>query len=316
MFSLSKNNPKPKAYSYIRWSSAIQSEGDSNRRQMEAAERYAAEHGLELVETMRDEGKSAYKGKNLSDDAALGSFIQAVDAGKIEKGSYLLVEAHDRLSRQEPALAANTFLSIINMGIIVVTLQDGIEYRTGQMDMMKLFGSIIKMSVAHEESEKKRQRGKANWQAKRQKALNDGTIMTSACPKWLSLSEDKKSFIVDEKKAAIIRRIFQMSNDGYGLYKITQTLNHEKVPLLGIGKQWRADTVYSLMQSKSLIGEYQPKKRLENSEKKVPDGESIKGYYPAIISEETFYGNLSALNRRKSVGRGRKGVNFTNIFAG
>jgi DNA invertase Pin-like site-specific DNA recombinase/uncharacterized protein (UPF0335 family) len=317
MFSLSKSpTPKPLAYSYIRWSSAIQTEGDSNRRQLEAAERYAAEHGLELVETMRDEGKSAYTGKNLSDGSALGTFIQAIDNGDIEPGSYLLVEAHDRLSRQEPAQALSTFLSIINKGIVVVTLQDGIEYRTGQMDMMKLFGSIIKMSVAHEESEKKRQRGKANWEGKRKKAIDDGIKLTGTCPSWLSLSKDRKSFIINEQKANIIRRMFQMSADGYGLYKIAKTFNQEKIPTLNGTKEWKYNNLQLQMTQRTLIGEYQPKKRLNNASERMPVGEPIRGYYPAIISEDMFYAHLSAIKRRRSVGKGRKGSKLTNIFAG
>lgn len=42
---------KPKAYSYIRFSSPEQAKGDSYRRQREAALAYCQEQGLELAAT-------------------------------------------------------------------------------------------------------------------------------------------------------------------------------------------------------------------------------------------------------------------------
>jgi hypothetical protein len=56
---------RPKAYSYTRFSSPEQAQGDSLRRQTEAARAYAAKHKLDLDEelTFHDPGMSAYRGK-------------------------------------------------------------------------------------------------------------------------------------------------------------------------------------------------------------------------------------------------------------
>lgn len=43
-----------KAFSYVRFSSGRQAEGDSERRQIAAAERYAADHGYELDTQFKD----------------------------------------------------------------------------------------------------------------------------------------------------------------------------------------------------------------------------------------------------------------------
>src|SRR5437879_2330587 len=58
--------PKPKAYSYLRFSTPDQLKGDSQRRQLEAARSYAREQGLELDEelTFHDLGVTAFRGKN------------------------------------------------------------------------------------------------------------------------------------------------------------------------------------------------------------------------------------------------------------
>jgi hypothetical protein len=60
---------------------------------------------LDTELTFEDLGKSAYRGANVM-DGALGQFIEAVDSGQVKKGSYLLVENLDRLSRDRiwPAL--------------------------------------------------------------------------------------------------------------------------------------------------------------------------------------------------------------------
>ncbi|MCP9234260.1 recombinase family protein [Mesorhizobium sp. LMG 17147] len=54
------------AYSYIRWSSAVQGDGDSLRRQKHMAEDWCHRNGVRLAdEVMIDAGVSAYRGKNL-----------------------------------------------------------------------------------------------------------------------------------------------------------------------------------------------------------------------------------------------------------
>ena len=58
---------RPKAYSYIRFSTPEQADGDSLRRQTEAARAYAARHDLDFDETLdlTDPGISAHYGKNV-----------------------------------------------------------------------------------------------------------------------------------------------------------------------------------------------------------------------------------------------------------
>ena len=93
------------AYSYARFSSAAQGEGDSELRQLDAARQYAAEKGFLLDESLGvDRGLSGFSGENLS-EGVLGEFIRQCKAGKIPRGSALLIENPDRLSRQKFAQA-------------------------------------------------------------------------------------------------------------------------------------------------------------------------------------------------------------------
>lgn len=92
-----------RVYSYLRFSDAKQSAGSSADRQTQYAAKWAKERGLTLDETLslRDEGLSAFHQHHVK-QGALGTFLRAVDDGRIPHGSVLVVEGLDRLSRAEP----------------------------------------------------------------------------------------------------------------------------------------------------------------------------------------------------------------------
>ena len=92
-----------KLYSYQRWSSAVQADGTSKARQSHAAEQYARDNNLEIVEIV-DSGISGFRSLN-SKNGALSQFLDAVDAGLIIKNSYLYVESLDRITRDEIDIA-------------------------------------------------------------------------------------------------------------------------------------------------------------------------------------------------------------------
>src|ERR1700690_1772088 len=116
----------PKAYSYIRFSSTKQQRGDSLKRQTDLRDQYLLQHpDLELDTSLglEDLGVSAYDKSNIT-KGALGAFLGHVEEGKIPRGSFLLVESLDRLSRIQPIDALPIFLGVINAGITIVTLFD------------------------------------------------------------------------------------------------------------------------------------------------------------------------------------------------
>lgn len=73
---------------------------------------------------MADLGVSAFRGKNRGSEAELGKFLALVEAGKVEKGAYLIVESLDRISREEVIDVLPVFTSLIKAGIVIVTLMD------------------------------------------------------------------------------------------------------------------------------------------------------------------------------------------------
>jgi len=194
----------PIAYSYIRFSTPDQILGDSLRRQTEASNQYAIEHGLTLDETLniRDLGVSAFKGNNF-ETGALGQFLVAIDDGRVAKDSYLLVESLDRLSRLPVTEALAIFQAIIGRGITIVTLIDSAIYSKERLrnDWTPLLIALVTMSRAHEESAVKSRRIKAAWEAKKVRVKSNKEVMSGRCPWWLKLSDDKSKYEIVEEKA-------------------------------------------------------------------------------------------------------------------
>jgi DNA invertase Pin-like site-specific DNA recombinase len=158
------NGERARAYSYVRMSTDMQLKGDSRRRQMQLSADYAKDHNLILVEDFRleDIGVSAFTGDNVR-EGEFGRFLNAVKQGLIPQGTYLLVEALDRISRQSILKSLPLFLEIINSGITIVTLRDKRVYRAQAFNIDDLYTSITSLKLAHEESLLKSERGGQAW---------------------------------------------------------------------------------------------------------------------------------------------------------
>ncbi len=306
----------PKCYSYIRFSTPEQLKGDSLRRQLKMSEDYAREHGLEL-DPMRDLGLSAFKGVHRS-RGALGGFLTLVEAGKIPKGSTLLVESLDRLSREQVLDALEQFLSIVRAGVKVVTLGDRMEYTRESINanIGQLMFSLTIMSRAHEESLTKAKRIKAAWEQKRN--MIGEQKLTSRAPEWLELTPDRTAFRPIPERAEIIVRIYREKLAGRGAGLIARDLNQQTAWTPKNG--WRKSYVEKILRTSAVIGEYQPHKMTVDADgnyKRVPIGEPIPDYFPKVVPEESFYAVRQQMEQRASLnagnGGGRNGK-ISNLF--
>lgn len=295
----------PTAYSYVRFSSAIQAKGDSLRRQTQLAQEYCTRHTLTLSEqSFTDLGVSAFNSANTNEDNGLGQFLKALEQRVIPRDSFLLVESLDRLSRAKVQTALRQLLNIIEYGITVVTLIDNRTYNSDS-DTTDLIISLTVMERAHNESKTKSERIKAAWANKR--ANPNTTKRTSLTPFWLSLNADRRTYSVIEQHVKVIKRIFELSIDGHGIISIVRTLNDEGIPAPK-GGTWANTTISRILNSKAVIGHYMP------FQGRTSTNSLIENYYPAIISEETYYLSQSRkAERSKPSAAGRK-TTFPNVF--
>jgi DNA invertase Pin-like site-specific DNA recombinase len=309
------------AYSYIRFSSALQERGDSIRRQTEMSTKYAAEHGLVLDNSlnMRDEGLSAFDGSNI-DKGALGGFLQLARDGFVRRGSVLLVESFDRLSRADTWQAFGVFRQILDQGVTIVTLGDenvfSPESMKGEAATIPMIMSIVYMARAHEESVRKSQRVRAAWKSKRENASN--AKLTATCPQWMKLSPDRKSFELIPENVNVVRRIIHLQLQGMGQQSIVKLLNQEGVSPINyrsrIGNGWHPSTIQKISTSTALYGAYQP--TTGEGKSRIPAGELVEDYFPPLITKGEFHSLQLARQDRLSRGRGAKGPAFTNLFSG
>ncbi|UPR29371.1 recombinase family protein [Vibrio crassostreae] len=303
------------AYSYIRFSSSRQADGDSIRRQAELAIAYADKHGLNLQDvSISDFGVSAFRGTNAT-EGELGEFLRLVDSGDIASDCYLLVESLDRLSRDKVRKALRLFLSIIDRGITVVTLSDNRVYSPDSDNDMELLMSILIMSRANNESEMKSQRTSAAWNKARLDALNGIKAKNSRLPDWLSWNDDKTGFVVDQSAKEIVQRVFELSAGGSGIEIIARTLNEEGSRTFKQGKDWRSSGVSKLLRNRAVIGEFQFYQK-DAQGKREPIGEPIIGYYPELVSKQLFLAVQQGMDLRNKRGSGNRSGQFTNLFTG
>lgn len=292
-------------------STDAQLKGDSLRRQLEKSSAYAREHGLEIDEQfdLRDIGLSAFDGSHM-ERGSLGKFLAAVRAGKIEKGSVLLIESFDRLSREQVTTALTVFLDLLNAGITIVTLTDLRRYEPSNVELPEIMMSLVVMSRAHEESLQKSDRLSAAWRAKRDRIAE--RKLTAKCPAWLRLNAQRTDFDLIPERVTIVRRIFEDCLSGMGGDVIARRLNEAKVPAFGRATGWHKSYVQKILFNDAVIGRYQPHRMVEG--KRVPEGEFIPDYFPAVVDEAMFYAAKGGRESRRVGGGGRKGYGFSNLF--
>ena len=308
-----------KVFSYIRFSSAKQSAGDSEARQMRAAKEFAVERGLQLADPTEylffDRGRSAYKGKHLDDTGELARFLAFVEDGTIPPGSFLVVESLDRLSREKVRDALPRFLDLLAKGINVYTSTDKRLY-TRDYNEIDLIISIISMSRAHEESATKGSRVSSAWRKKQADARATKKPLGKLRPLWLDVTP--AGYVLNTDHAQVVRRIFDLSTQGHGSRNIAATLNQEGIPAFSAGRKnfsglWGFSTVRHILDSRTTLGEYQPHIFIDGV--RTPDGEPIKGFFPPVVDEETFYRAQAARGSRRLHKITKQTTNF-NVMAG
>ena len=308
----------PVAYSYVRFSTAKQELGDSLRRQVEMARAYCAKHDLHLhEESYRDLGVSAFKRRNV-EKGALASFIEAVKSGKVSKGSYLVVEQFDRLSRADIDVAVRLLLELVHADIRVVTLVDEKVWdRDSVKDIGNLILAIVWMSRANNESAMKAERLSAVWGAKK-KAAAEGTakrIVTSECPRWLRPNADKTGFEVLDDRVGSIKRVFELRIGGRGVVSIVSQANKEGWPVPGKGDTWHTSLVGRILRNRALLGEYLPHVNTDDGKRQPSGAPPVRGYYPAVIDETTFLRAQAVADRRGKF-PGRRDPSYKNWLQG
>jgi DNA invertase Pin-like site-specific DNA recombinase len=316
-------DPIPLAVSYLRFSHPDQMKGDSIRRQTALTEAWCDRNKVRLDASLslRDLGVSAFRGKHREnpDKHGLACFLRAVEQSKVPRGSYLIIENLDRLSREEERTALRLWMDILDAGINIVQLEPETVFRHDKCDMIDIFRAIIELSRGHSESarkshligqkwgEKKRRVRAGEAQQVSQRMGKDRYILTRRIPAWVQ--EVNGQLVARPERANIIRHIFDLALSGMGSQQIARKLTVDQVPPFGRCGRWNKQYVLTLLTDRRLTGEYQPR-----HSDGTPDGEPVPGYYPKLIDELELQAVQQEAQKRKCLpGRVRK---FVALFAG
>jgi DNA invertase Pin-like site-specific DNA recombinase len=332
----------PLAYSYVRFSTPGQIKGDSLRRQTEATAAWCAKHGarLDTGTTYRDLGKSAYTGAHRQnpDRHALAAFLKLVEGGKVPRDSYLIIENLDRLTREHLRAAVGLFMSLLDAGVNIVTTDPERVFRHDSDDMTDVIIAVVDLARGHGESKRRSYLVGQTWGKKKEAARakapqpprkKDGRVtmaLTGRLPAWV---KDKGGKLVAvPERAAVVKQIFAWSAEGHGQLAIVKKLEAAKVaPFFPVVRRrdkddpakfherlgrWNTVYVKILLHDRRTLGEFQ----LRTHDGK-PDGDPIKGYFPAVLTEAEFDAARAGCASRDRVGdkRRRQGKHL-DLFKG
>lgn len=321
---------KPKLYSYVRFSSVKQREGNSLERQQDTALKIAARYNLELDTTaFHDLGMSAFKGKN-AHEGKLSEFIKQIGT-KVPVGSWLVVENLDRISRDDAWTALDIFKNILSKGIVVVTGMDEKVYKYADVknNPTDLIISLLMFTRAHDESLTKKNRVEAQARS----LIRHNLTRETGTPAKAIESVGQNVWWVDTKSGYVTphpiyftaaQKIIELKQNGETLLGIQRYLNeHYPAPKKRVYKdrngqsltpkteQWGKHLIRTFL-NPTVHGQktFTLDKRDESgaiiydSESDEPLKETfiIRDYYPALMSEADYL-TLSKLDRHRAITR-------------
>jgi DNA invertase Pin-like site-specific DNA recombinase len=308
------------AYSLIRWSDPTQRKGHSQERQDNFAGVWCQAHGVRLDDSMCMvlDGQSAFRGHHRKHSSKklrpLADFLDAIRTGRVSKGSILILENIDRLSREEIDEAWELFRSILKAGVDVVTETPERWYtRESLNDLFSILEVKFCMYRAHEESLMKSKRVRAAWEKKKRVAAETRSPITRQCPPWIVLTEG--SYRLIEERAEIVRRIFRMAINGLGVVRIARILTEGGVECFGREGKWLPQYVRRILRNRAAYGTYSQGTRDFQTGKQKETGEIVEGFYPGAVSESEWQAAQRAISSRYRTS-GRPGEGEANLFTG
>lgn len=304
--------------SYARVSSEKQLSGEGLARQLRGTTAWIKanpEYPIRLDLSLTDEARSAWKGDHVGADGALGKMLEMVRAGTIKRGTVLIVEALDRLSRQNVWNATHQLTGLVTSGITVITTHDNKIYSVDPRFADKgsaigdLIMSVVIMANAHEESEKKSGRISA---AKAQRAIDAQTtkiVLHQNTPGWIWVAEAvttnnraTRRYELIPRHAETVLLIFNMALD-HGAAYITRCLIEGGIEAFGRSGKWNIRYVRNILASRAPLGHLETRQGI------------INDILPRVVDDELWLRVQAACRDRTGKG-GAKVGGTVNLLAG
>jgi DNA invertase Pin-like site-specific DNA recombinase len=292
-----------------RFSSDAQTGNSSLTRQADIAKAIADRNGWVLREdwSITQEAVSAYKKHNFP---ALLALIDAVKKGVIPVGTVVVCEAIDRISRALLDEGREMIRQMLLAGLEICD-NEGNHYTKADLnDIVKLLTLCLKLVAANEYAARLSSRVKEAYRIRSSRIskgeklmINKDGIARKDCPSWITCTGNGFEL---NGKAEIIASMFTDYLNNIGAASIARKLNSNQVSTFSGEGTWSQSFVYRILADRRVIGEIKA------------NGETVTGYYPSVIAEETF---LKAQAKREDnrgvrpVGKALTGY-VANLFGG
>lgn len=302
----------PLAFSYVRFSTKSQTIGTSLERQLNASRLFCSERGLKLSPKGYHElGVSGFKHVKRPE---LEQMLDAIRSGDIPSGSYILIEAIDRLSRKGISHTQDVLKQILLHRVKVAFVGEDAKALAGQIldenslnDLSSVILVALAADLAHKESLRKSKLVKSAKAIIREKA-KEGYKIRGHTMFWIDWSEENNDFILNNK-SQYVEMIIELKLKGNGPRKIARILNDASIPGPR-GNPWNHMSVSVILKTPVLYGAYQTHQIIEN--KKIPDI-LIENHYPSIIDYSTYI-QIQADSSKVSKGRPSKANPFSGVL--
>lgn len=282
---------------YERLSRDDELEGESNSivNQKKILEEYASKNNLTNIIHFTDDGISGTQ----FDRPGFMEMMNGVNTGNI---GCIIVKDMSRLGRDY--LKVGQCMEILRQkGVRLIAINDNVDsfYRE---DDFTPFRNIMNEWYARDTSRKIQSTFRSKGES--------GKHTASTPPYgYIKDEKDKDKWVVDEKAAEIVRRIFNLTMDGAGPYKIAKILEADKIDIpayhqqkLGYGLyqsknfehpyRWCSSTIASILKKQEYLGHtvnFKTRKHFKDKKSKYVSEDNwliFENTHEPIIDQETF----------------------------
>lgn len=219
----------PTAFSYARFSSAIQKKGSSLERQQAMVGSWLLRHPNYALGdlTFQDLGKSGWKGDHIKEGGGFAELLTAVRAGVIQAGDAVLVESIDRAGRLDTLdMLTRVIAPILDVGVSIITLDDNVVYTRQSLDGGSIYILLGKIQAARQYSDNLSRRLTASYDSRRRLAA-EGKTPKRITPVWLT-----SNGVVIQEIAEQVKQAFELYTSGLGKAVIAKRMRESGIAAL------------------------------------------------------------------------------------
>ncbi len=272
----------------------LQGESFSIQNQKSMLESYARQNGFPNPTHFTDDGISGTR----FDRPGFTAMMEEVEAGNVDA---IIVKDMSRLGRDY--LKVGQIMEILRQrGVRLIAINDNVDTAKGDNDMTP-FLNIMYEFYARDTSRKIKSVFKAKGMS--------GKHMTGTVIYGYLWDEKRENWLVDDEAAAVVRRIFALTLEGYGPYQIAGQLSKEKIEIPsvhlarygeGVNQNktikdpcgWSSSTVVNILKKREYLGHtvnFKTQKHFKDKKSHYVDESEwtiFENTHEAIIDQETF----------------------------